>query len=553
MKVDNVRLVNLLEGSRQFVVPRFQRTYSWKKKQWDELWDDLEELSNGNTGREHFMGAIVTMPIDMQPHGVNKFLLIDGQQRLTTILIILACIRDLARDKGQLAEKIDNLYLKNQYSEDRNRHKLLPTQIDMDAFRGVLDGKMGAKSPVSEVYNFFNRKLRQSLKGDDAMNLEQVLETVIDRLVFASIVIDKDDNPYRIFHSLNGTGEDLTQSDLVRNHIFMHMDEDDEEIAYEDYWLPIQQALTEQKELDKFMVDFVLKDGDFVSKSSVYDRIRHETARATNKAKFVQDLLENLAIYFAFYQKLVDPSTEQNTRLRTLISRLNSLRITTPYPLLLNLYRDMDNGRINASEMCDILELIESYLVRRYFCRIHSRGLTHVFISMYKQISRHSDMVDAAKTYLCDRKFPIDEDFMKGWISYPVYGTGIQDRSRFVLEALELHLNQNNEMVDLNNDRITREHIMPRTLSVQWENLLGPNSKATHETYLNTIGNLTLTGENESMGNKPFPEKKGVFARSNFALNEYFRNCGEWDDSAIVKRAKHLGQLALEIWKRPSN
>lgn len=573
MKVDNVNLKDLLEGSRQFVVPRFQRTYSWEKSHWEDLWNDLEELYNDSNGREHFMGVIVTMPVQMQPHGVSKFLLIDGQQRLTTIFLILACIRDRVEEQGQLAEKINNLYLHNQYSKEKNRHKLLPTQSDIDAFHGVIDGKGHTESKISQVYHYFEKVLRpreadgepsirqQRLlppssnlgNGDDGepVVLDRFLDTMIERLVFVSIVIDKDDNPYRIFHSLNGTGQELTQSDLVRNHIFMHIDDSNQDIAYNEYWLPIQTELDDPKKRDSFMVDFMLKDGEFISKNAVYDSIRHATGNVDNPTEYVQDLLENLAIYSKYYLKLVDPTKESDPRLSALLARLNSLRITTPYPFILNLYHDEDSGRLSKEIMCQALEAIESFLVRRYFCRIHSRGLTHIFLSMYKNVSNQGDIVSETYRYLRSRKFPSDEEFLQNWVTYPVYGTSIQDRSRFVLQSLESHIKQNKEPVDFSAESITREHVMPRMLTDEWRAMLGLQAATTHEKLLNTIGNLTLTGENESMGNKPFHEKRKVFARSSFALNEYFQQCETWDNSAILERARGLGQVALEIWKRP--
>lgn len=553
MKVDNVKLKDLLEGSRQFVVPRFQRTYCWEKRHWDDLWNDLVELYDDKKYREHFMGVIVTMPVEMQPHGVNKFLLIDGQQRLTTILLILACIRDLIGDDGDLAEKIDKLYLQNQFTEESNRHKLLPTQIDVDSFRRILDCKEQIESSISEVYTQFSRRLRTSNDERESLNLEHFLDTMIERLIFASIVIDKEDNPYRIFHSLNGTGEALTQSDLIRNHIFMHIDDSDQEIAYNDYWLPIQSELDKRNKLDNFMVDFVLKDGEFISRNSVYDTIRHATSQAKDPKKYVQDLLENLAIYFGYYLRLVDPINEKDRRLSRLLSRLNSLRTTTPYPFLLNLYHEVDTGKLSKPRMCDILETIESFVVRRYFCRIHSRGLNLIFTRMYRSIVGEADIVRAAGQYLLVRKFPTDEEFIDGWIRYPVYGTGNQDRSRFVLESLETETKQNNEPVDLFHEDISREHIMPQTLSDEWRSMLGNDADTTHGNYVHTIGNLTLTGMNESMGNKPFAFKKEVFAQSSFAMNKHFENCATWNADAIVQRAHQLGEYALRLWKRPSN
>ena len=499
------------------------------------------------------MGAIVTLPIEMQPHGVRKYLLIDGQQRLTTLSIILACIRDLVGKDNELFSKIEELYLINKWGKGSNRYKLLPTQADKQAFLEVIGQKTESDSTIRKVYNYFSKALKRGDNNDNPINLENFLTGMINRLVFVSIVLDADEDPYRIFHSLNGTGEDLTQADLVRNHIFMHISEDDHKTVYDDLWLPMQNSFP-GKELRDFMWRFITKDGMPVRQNAVYSEIRRRTLEKSSEE--VVDIMMDMNVYSEYYEKIIDPSKEfDHIKIRTRLKRLNRWELKTSYPLLLNLYDDLSRDKITAEQFCGIVDAIESFAVRRFFCNIPIRALTNYFIQIYKRIADTANIIDAAYEFLLERDFPPDERFMEAWIRFPLYSTSAsgKERSRHILESLETAINNNNEPVDMSHSRITREHIMPQNLSPEWSERLGKDAISVHSQYLHTVGNLTLTGQNESMGNKSFSEKKKVFANSSFALNSYFQDCDVWNEEEIIKRARYLGEIATKIWKRPTS
>ena len=548
MDVSDAKLEKLLEGSQQYIVPLFQRVYSWKKKHWDELWRDLLDIYDHENDREHFMGAIVTMPVKMLPHGVNKYLLIDGQQRLTTIFIILACIRDLVGKDNELSSKIEELYLINKWGKDSNRNKLLPTQADKEAFLEVIDHRTRQDSNISKVYDYFIKALDGKDNEDNPIDLENFLEAMIDQLVFVSIVLDHNDSPYRIFHSLNGTGESLTEADLVRNHLFMLMEKEDQKVAYDELWLPMQNSFTSNI-LTDFIWRFITKDGTFVRQNGVYDVIRRRTFQKSSDAA---DIMMDMKVYSEYYEKIIDPTKELNNMIRRRLERLNRWGLTTSYPLLLNLYHDLSHDKINAEQFCEIMDVIESFVIRRFFCKIPTNSLNKYFIQIYRHIGSKLDIVDATYEFLLIRKFPTDETFIEAWIRYPIFISSLAERSRHILESLEASMNDNNEPVDVTHSRITREHIMPQELSSEWRGELGDDADSAHSQYLHTIGNLTLTGQNESMGNKSFAKKKKVFANSNFALNSYFHNCDRWNEEEIIKRARYLGEIAVKIWKRPT-
>ncbi len=556
MKADDTKLRRLLEGTIQYFVPLYQRVYSWDKEAWDELWDDLLDIYyDERNDRQHFMGAIVTVPHESQPHDVSKYLLIDGQQRLTTLLIILACIRDLLRTTGQKkSEEIENLYLTNQYKDKEDHYKLLPTQADRKGFCEIVEGMTRSASNLGKVYNYFHKKLTGNDNDGNPIDHRKLSDTIINQLVFVSIILDKGEDPHRIFHSLNGTGAPLTQADLVRNHIFMRIPEVDHKTAYYDMWLPIQESFS-SKELREFLWRFITKDGVPVRQNGVYDEIRNRLAtdQPTKTANTIppdaNNMLLDLKIYSEHYKKILVPSKEPNAKIRTKLERLNQWGLTTVYPLLLNLYRAWEKSRIEVQAFCEVLDIIEAYVVRRHICNVPIRSLTNIFIRMFKEINEKPDIVSAAGDYLRKRNFPTDEVFRDNWERSPIYDP--RGKSKLILETLEAHIQSNNEPVDLKHPRITQEHIMPQQLSDKWRIGLGERAEEIHSLYLDTIGNLTLTGRNESMGNKTFSEKKKVFANSSLAMNSYFETCDVWNEDEIKKRGRYLGDMALKIWKRP--
>jgi uncharacterized protein with ParB-like and HNH nuclease domain len=243
MHAAETKIQTIIDSQRQYVIPLFQRPYSWESPQWATLWQDLAELCEEEHPRNHFIGSLVTMPSKSVPEGVTKYILIDGQQRLTTLLVLLAVIRDKARKQaGNLAEKIDDLLLKNRHQEGTDVYKLLPTQVDRPAFCAIMDAAPAPKgSPVSGTYEFFERRLR--LNPD--VGLEKLYNVIRNHLVLVSIVLDKDDNPYLIFESLNAKGRPLTQADLIRNFFFMRIDVKLQEKLYAEHWKPMQDRLGE--------------------------------------------------------------------------------------------------------------------------------------------------------------------------------------------------------------------------------------------------------------------------------------------------------------------
>lgn len=547
MKASETKLQPVLEGEKQYVIPLFQRHYSWKKEHWKTLWDDLAELYESGDGREHFMGAIVTMPIDMQPHGVSKYVLIDGQQRLTTLFILLAAMRDLAGEADdKLAQQINEQYLINKWADGQNRLKLLPTQSDREVFFRVINGSVSGTQQLAQAHRFFTKQLKGRDEKGQPYEFKQVHNILMQQFMIVSIVLAKDENPYLIFESLNAKGQPLTQADLVRNYLLMRINDPEEQtLAYKDLWHPIEVELGD--ELTNFLWRYLTKDGAFIRQGSIYEAIKNNLSGLPTPSEVI-DVLMDMRIYAGYYKRLIDPNKEPNIQIRWRLHRINRWEINTAYPFLLALYDDYERGSLTSREMCQILDDIESYVVRRFFCRVPTNALNRIFIALYKSLGE--DKVESMRSQLLARRWPSDEEFFNGWIRFPIYTSGTA-KCRHVLESLEESLTHNNEPVDVKHPRITIEHIMPQTLNEAWELHLGSNAAQTHDLYLHSVGNLTLTGKNEPMGNSPFDEKKPIFGQSNFALNIFIAAQEKWNDDIIQKRAFQLSQNAIKIWQRP--
>lgn len=552
MKAHETILQPILEGTKQYVVPLFQRTYSWKHNNWRTLWEDLLALYSADNNRKHFLGAIVSMPVDMTPSGVNKYLLIDGQQRITTLFLILAAIRDIASiSNKKLSDQINELYLINKWAEGTNILKLFPSQTDRELFSAIIHKKnnLDENNYLGKAFRYFKNKMEGKDLFGQQINLTRMHAILVQEIMVVDIVLDRDENPYLIFESLNAKGEPLTQADLVRNYILMRITSSDEqEVAYRDFWLPMQNSLG--NELTAFIWRYLIKDGNSVKAirlDEIYDEVKQRLTNATSTN--VVDFLMDMHTYSDYYQCLIYPDNEKEKEIRKRIKRINRWDVKTTYPFLLNIYHDYKNNLFSSQDFCQILEIIESFVVRRSFCRVPTNALNKVFLGLYKSIDS-SQYVSSLTSELLKRDWPGDLTFREAWVYFPIYLSGTA-KTRHILESLEEGLILNNEPVDLSNSQITIEHIMPQNLNEEWEQLLGEHASDVHDTFLHTIGNLTLTGNNSDMGNKSMLEKKKVFAQSNFAISKDVANNIIWNELLIKLRAKMLFEIALKIWPHP--
>jgi uncharacterized protein with ParB-like and HNH nuclease domain len=537
MKASETNFQTLIEGAKQYVVPLFQRPYSWQKKQWQELLDDLNDLYENESTNTHFIGSIVTMPTLLKPeNNVASYLLIDGQQRLTTIFILLILLRDIAKENGEiLADKIQNTLLTNQYVNGLEHFKLLPTQQDRDAFLGLIENKEVAQknSSIIDCYHFFKKGIRD-------LESEKLNQVIANRLSVVSIVLERDDNPYIVFESLNAKGRSLTQADLIRNYFFMKIDLSQQDAIYNKYWLPMQESLGEN--LTEFMRHYLASDGVIVKTNEVYLVLKNKVDR--HKDALAE--LNRIKQFADFYAKIVNPEMENNTIVKQNLLRIKRLDFTVVYPFLLNCYFDFDSGKLSANDFVDVLKILENFLIRRLVCNIPTHGLNKILPLLYHNaLNQVSSFTEGLKICLQSQNYPKDGEFRKNLIESASYSGDKQVKTRLILETLE---NSFNHKEKPSFENVSIEHIMPQTITNEWELELGEAWQQDHDLYLNTLGNLTLTAYNSELSNKSFSNKKERFKKSNFSLNAYFDTVEKWDKIAIEQRADFLAEKVLGIW-----
>ncbi|MBD1857845.1 DUF262 domain-containing protein [Leptolyngbya boryana CZ1] len=560
MKASETSFRNLLEGSKQFKVPLFQRPYSWEKENWETLWDDLMTLYDENMEGYHFLGPIVTLAEPGTPDGISPYLLIDGQQRLTTLTLLLVALRDILKRQGpEFAEELHELYLINKFKKGNDLYKVLPTQADRNFYQQIVQEKeVEKRSRIYEAYSFFLRKLEKGETGhvNTPLNLSRLKTVVLERMTLVSITLNDDDNPYLIFESLNYKGAPLTQADLIRNYFFLQIPKEDHDQVYADFWLPLQEdfkSVARGRYLDELTLAFwqyLRKDGVSLKQNQIYQVFKQSFE---NKGLNALQELKQVIEFADYYRRVHFPETEEEAKLARWFKRFRRLDFTTCYPLVLNLYSDYKNKRILLMEFEQALRFIESYFVRRLLCGMPSNALDKVFNTLYRETRerRTSDLVGALRETLLSLQrtqiWPDDDSLKRSIVEERLYTDRRNDRVKLILESLAENLSKE----QVKTDNFTVEHIMPQTLTDEWRAMLGANANEQHERWLHTLGNLTLTAYNSELSNKPFADKLTYLAeKSSFALNHYFRSVNAWNASEIQRRGQYLSEIAIQVWPR---
>ncbi len=556
MNADNTQLQNLLNKPTHFLIPLFQRTYSWDKNDWETLWADVLETYDSGIGGHHFLGSIVSKSLPSTPEGVGRFLVIDGQQRLTTLTILLAALRDAVRPTdATLADKLHNLYLTNSYETGRNRFKVMPTKANQGAYFTVIEEsnannvktENGNVPLVRQAYDFFRDELGKQDHENQPIDLRRLQQVVLGGFELVSITLGEDDNEFRIFESLNAKGAPLAQSDLLRNYLFMRLPESGHDAAYHELWLPMQEALRPER-LDDFIRYTLLGRGQFVREGDVYQ----EWKRILDKQPpdGVLACLRDLAREGRFYHRLVEPENEPHVAISGRLRRLNRWGGQTMYPFLLNVYDWYDEGKVNDEGVEAILEMVESFLVRRLFANIPTNALNRLFVRLAHQLPEGHDKVEGVQVALSDpgRRWPRDDEFRAAILSYPLYLDSRPEQRRVILETLEQSF-PHKEAPSLEN--VSIEHVMPQTLTSSWRASLGAHADNTHRRLLHVLGNLTLSAYNQELGNAPFGEKRQRYAGSNLHLNRQIAQATEWTAAQIEERGRRLAERLVSIWPGP--
>jgi len=548
MEATPTQVINYFSGFKQNIVPLFQRPYTWTEKQWRTLWEDVCNFYDSSDPKAtHFMGAVVTMPARSVPVGVSKFLVIDGQQRLMTIAIIMCAIRDsLLQDDQIPRRRIQSFYLTNEGYDGTEAFKLLPTQGDRESYAPLVTGSGGVRdSQFKKAYDFFRRRLRGEIDEGTPIDPKRVLEIIESRLMVVMINLSDTDDPYLIFESLNFKGSPLEQADLVRNYFLMRFPVGDQQLIYDSLWLPMQNRLGAN--LTEFMRHFLGAEGEEVRRSDVYAAIKRLVAESdSSSVRVLMTRMENLSV---LYCRLAAFAQEPNIDLGGFFDQFRRLDFGSVYPLLLSLYEDYAEGQFGTEEFLLTLRILRSFIIRRMVVGVPSNSLSGLFISLCK--SRPA--TDTPAAWLAgvlgredkNRRWPGDQEFEDRWMRAPLYGSRAVE---VILECLE---QQYGHREPVSFEEITVEHVMPQTLTPEWEVSLGVDAQRTHSEWVHTIGNLTITGYNPELSNRPYSEKRAVYALSHFELNRYFSNVDAWSADQIRDRAATLFRKALQLWPRP--
>ena len=558
MKATEAKLLAFIKKSPQFVIPIYQRTYSWTEKECRQLWDDILRTGSNDDITAHFVGSIVYIEKGLyQVSSQSPLLVIDGQQRLTTVTLLITALANALDDtepvEGFSQRKLRNYYLLNPEEDGEQHFKLILSQTDKDSLIAILNKSEQPKDSSIRVTE--NLKLFESLIKDSKDNLATICKGLA-KLLVVDVALSRDqDNPQLIFESMNSTGRELSQADLIRNYILMGLEPQLQTKLYEQYWRPMEVEFGQEAygtQFDSFMRHFLtVKTGNIPNQGEVYEAFKAH-ARSSDVAKGgVEPMVADLRT-FARYYCAMTLGAEPDPDLRLAFQDLRELKVDVAYPFLLELYHDYASGDFPKADFLTAVRLVESYVFRRAICAIPTNSQNKTFATLTKAVKKDR-YIESIQAYLLllpsYRRFPNDEEFKRELQTKDLY----KFRSRsYWMRRLENHKRKEQVLVD----EYTIEHILPQNenLSSAWKTALGVEWQRIQQTYLHTIGNLTLTGYNSEYSDKTFAQKRdmpGGFKESPLKLNQGLGMVEQWDEDAIRKRADRLSTIALDVWAAP--
>lgn len=562
MKATEAKLLDFLKKSPQFVIPIYQRTYSWTEKECRQLWDDVVRSGRNNNISVHFIGSIVYVESGLsQVTHQAPLLVIDGQQRLTTLTLLLTALAEAVDDTepfdGFSQRKIRNYYLLNPEETGDRHFKLLLSQTDKSTLTALLSQQSLPNTfsiRVKENHGLFQKWIKSG---------EVDLATLckgLAKLVVVDIALNRDqDNPQLIFESMNSTGKELSQADLIRNFILMGLEPALQTKLYEQYWRPMEVDFGQEAYgvyFDSFMRHYLtVKAGEIPNIGAVYEAFKNHSRNTRNEAEseneHVEILVKDIRDYSRYFCAMA-LGKETEVDLKKAFHDLRELKVDVAYPMLLEFYHDYATSILGKADFVQAVRLIESYVFRRAVCAIPTNSMNKTFATFCKGLKkdRYLESLIANFALLPSyRRFPTDDEFMRD--------IQLRDLYNFRSRSYWLRRFENfdrKEAVQV--DEYTIEHILPQNenLSSSWQQMLGAEWKRIQETWLHTLGNLTLTGYNSEYSDKPFSEKRdmdGGFKHSPLKVNEGLARFEVWDEASIKERAQNLSTRALKVWASP--
>ncbi|WP_220980770.1 DUF262 and DUF1524 domain-containing protein [Helicobacter pylori] len=549
MEADATTLLNFIKDNQknQLIIPIYQRLYSWEKEQCKQLWDDIIKIGGNDKMDGHFIGSILYV-LGGITHSGNTVLIIDGQQRLTTITLLLTALRNHLSDEVKRKE-IEDHYLINSDKDGDKKFRLILSESDKDTLLYLIDkDRRKPSDPSLKIVENF--KLFEEWVSKNTDKLETIFKG-LEKLTIVWISLEKKDDPQLIFESMNSKGIELTQTDLIRNYIVMETEIEKQEDFYNKYWRAMEEEFKQNKKLfDRFVRHYLtIKIEKIPNEKRVYEAFkRYQQERGIETEVLLQDLQK----YCGYFCRIVFKK-EADKDLNKALGFLVDLEWDVIYPLLLELYSDYSDGVLSKQDFIPIIYLTESYICRRAVCGLGTNGLNKIFASFTKKINKDQYLESIKAHFLSlettKGKFPKDSEFKNLFITIDFYN--LKERKYF-FERLEENFDTKEPV---NTQECTIEHIMPQTLTKEWERDLGENFQAIHDKYLHTIGNLTLTGYNTEYRNRSFQEKRDMekgFKQSPLRLNQSLKDLESFGEKEIEKRANDLADWALKIWTYPN-
>ncbi|MBF2759560.1 MAG: DUF262 domain-containing protein [Ectothiorhodospiraceae bacterium AqS1] len=551
MKADATDILTFMKKANQFVVPIYQRRYAWGREQCNRLWEDIENAGMNSSVIAHFMGSVVYIDQDINliSHSTPQ-ILIDGQQRLTTITLLLAAIADILGEEksisGFKSKKIRNYYLRNNEEQGDLQYKLILSDIDRSTLISIINQNSTSRDSirVTSSYEFLKEKI-ESCKSADL----EIIWKGISKLKIVEIGLERGkDNPQLIFECMNSTGRSLSQSDLIRNFVLMNLTQREQENLYKNHWKPMEDEFPQKeydKNFDSFMRHYLtLKTGTIPKIGRIYDTFKKCFIEHKDNAEKLIDDIKNYSRYYS----AIALGKESDPVLKILFERIKILNVEVSFPLLLKVYGSYKKGVIEKNDIVKIVRTVESYIFRRAICGIPTSALNKIFPPLINSIMEKKEgYIEKINSHLLKNKFPSDEEFKGDLMREDIYTSLSPARRKYLLDRLENH----DRKEDSREYNYSIEHIMPQKLDAQWKKDLGDDYERIHDKYLHSIGNLTLSGYNSQYSNRSFTEKRDMnngFKKSPLHLNEGLGDIDLWNEDAIRDRAEKLSNLALTVW-----
>lgn len=553
----------------QFVIPVYQRNYDWKEAQCLQLLRDIQEVATNANLASHFVGSIVHIQDSVYSTSSQlQLTIIDGQQRLTTISLLILCIAHKLMERGdeqnikEGKRLLKNFIINEDYEEEKL--KLRPVKKDDRALQYLIKKDFTISFPeysrIIENYSLFKEQVK-----DDEIAMYQI---GINKLNFVEVSLERGkDDPQRIFESLNSTGLDLSQADLIRNYVLMDIEPKEQYRIYDNYWAVVEQLTTEQEsqqvKLSDFIRDYItIIERKIPPKGSVFQAFRNRY-NFSNKSPLeklieIEKILTELKDYAKLYNKLININTETDKEIRAHLRYINHLEISVAYPFLLEVYRDFEEKRIDKETLISVLTLVQSFVWRRFICSLPTNALNKIFMTLYQNIKK-DNYYRSLEISLVSKKghqrFPKDAEIVSELKSKDFYNIKSKNRT-YYLERLE-NTGKSVPLQIEGNVAVTTEHIFPQTPTPEWKKDLGEEFRAFNEKYKHTIANLTISGNNGELSNKSFIEKRDMpdvgYKDTGYWLNKYLANIDKWTEIELTKRLDIITERTLQIWAYPEN